>query len=60
MKIKYIVTMAGSSVINIGDVANVPTEVGERLISKGCAEKIVEKVTVKKTIISKSTTKKRK
>jgi hypothetical protein len=60
MKIKYLVNMAGSSVINIGDVADLPTEAAKRLIDKGFAVKIVEKAQVKKAVISKSTTKSKK
>lgn len=61
MKIRYIVNMAGSSIINIGDVADLSKEAAERLIEKGCAEKFVDKkVNVKKAVISKSTVKSKK
>jgi len=53
--------MAGSSIINIGDVADLSKEAAERLIEKGCAEKFVDKkANVKKAIISKSTVKSKK
>ena len=52
--------MAGSSVINIGDVADLPTEAAKRLIDKGFAVKVVEKAQVKKAVFSKSTTKSKK
>jgi len=60
MKIRYIVNMAGSSIINVGDVADLSKEAAERLIEKGCAVKMIEKAQVKKAVISKSTVKSKK